>query len=100
MTTGCSIRSVPESAPSAIGRITLGAKPAGERRTGNLSAPLCVQKKGRLTCSVGGRPTEARVRSLVAWMAGWRETKTLKPIGKPIVRVGSESSGRNEVNAH
>jgi hypothetical protein len=33
-------------------------------------------------------------------MAGWRETKTLKPIGKPIVRVGSESSGRNEVNAH
>jgi hypothetical protein len=98
MTTGCNTRSVSERAPSPIGRITLDAKPAGERRTGNPYAPLCVQK--RLACSVGGRPTEARVRSLVAWMAGWRETKTLKPIGKPIVRVGSESSGRNEVNAN
>jgi hypothetical protein len=29
-------------------------------------------------------------------MAGRRETKTLKPIGKPIFGVGSESSGRNE----
>jgi hypothetical protein len=29
-------------------------------------------------------------------MAGWRETQALKPIGKPIMRVGSEPSGRNE----
>ena len=28
------------------------------------------------------KPTEAKVRSLVAWMAGWRETETLKPIDK------------------
>jgi len=31
---------MPESAPSAIGHITLGAKPAGERRTGNPCAPF------------------------------------------------------------
>jgi hypothetical protein len=40
MTTGCSTRSMPESAPSAIGRITPEAKPAGERRTGNPCAPF------------------------------------------------------------
>jgi hypothetical protein len=45
MTTGCTIRFGSESAPSPIGRITLDAKPAGERRTGNPSAPLCVQKQ-------------------------------------------------------
>ena len=39
-TTGCNTRSVSERAPSPIGRITLGTKPAGERRTGNLYAPL------------------------------------------------------------
>jgi len=40
MTTGCNTRSVSESAPSPIGRITLGTKPAGERRTGDLYAPF------------------------------------------------------------
>ena len=28
-------------------------------------------------CSVGGKPTEERVRSLVAWTEGERETKSL-----------------------
>jgi RNA-directed DNA polymerase len=36
---------VPENAPSTIGPITLDAKSAGERRTGNPFAPLCVQKQ-------------------------------------------------------
>jgi hypothetical protein len=39
---------------------------------------LCVQR--RLACSAGERPAGARIRSPVAWIAGWRETKTLKPI--------------------
>src|SRR5271157_5335261 len=39
---------------------------------------LCVQR--RLACSAGERPAGARVRSPVVWIAGWRETKTLKPI--------------------
>ena len=30
-------------------------------------------------CSAGERPAGARVRSPVVWIAGWRETKTLKP---------------------
>src|SRR5262245_11735558 len=41
---------------------------------------LCVQR--RLACSAGDRPAGARVRSPVVWIAGWRETKTLKPIDK------------------
>ena len=39
---------------------------------------LCVQR--RLVCSAGIKPAGAKVRRPVAWMAGWRETKTLKPI--------------------
>src|SRR5260370_42307723 len=39
---------------------------------------LCVQR--RLACSVGDKPTEAKVRSLVAWIAGRRENKFLKTI--------------------
>jgi hypothetical protein len=39
---------------------------------------LCVQL--RLACSAGDRPAGVEVRSPVAWIAGWRETKTLKPI--------------------
>src|ERR1700751_2615394 len=42
--------------------------------------PTCVQR--RLACSAGDRPAGARVRSPVVWIAGWRETKTLKPIDK------------------
>jgi len=41
---------------------------------------LCVQRK--LACSAGDRPAGVRVRSPVVWIAGWRETKTLKPIDK------------------
>jgi len=55
---------------------------------------LRVQKK--LVCSVGGSPTEVTVRSLVAWIAEGRETESLKPIDKAIMRVVSESLGRNE----
>ena len=39
---------------------------------------LCVQS--RLACSAGGRPAGATVRSPVVRIAGWRETKILKPI--------------------
>jgi hypothetical protein len=43
---------------------------------------VCVQR--RQTCSVGGSPTGARARRPVAWMAGRRETKALKPIDDTI----------------
>ena len=51
---------------------------------------LCVQRK--LACSAGERPAGARVRSPVVWIAGWRETKTLKPIDN--VSLGKATSHR------
>ena len=51
---------------------------------------LCVQR--RLACSAGERPAGARVRSPVVWIAGWRETKTLKPIDN--VSLGQTTSHR------
>ncbi len=45
---------------------------------------------------MGDKPTEAKVRSLVAWIAERRETESLKPIDKAIFRMASKSSGRNE----
>jgi hypothetical protein len=41
---------------------------------------LCVQL--RLACSAGVSPAGVEVRGPVAWIAGWRETKTLKPIDR------------------
>jgi hypothetical protein len=55
----------------------------GEVRSGAvLIREVCVQR--RQTCSVGGSPTGARARGPVAWMAGRRETKALKPIDETI----------------
>jgi len=54
------------------------------------------KERERLMCSVGGKPTEAKVRSLVAWIAGRREIEFPKPIDKAIFRMVSKSSGRNE----
>jgi hypothetical protein len=60
---------------------------------GYVAAVVCPE---RLECSVGYRPTEVKVRSLVARIAGRRETKSLKPIDEVILRMMSKSSGRNE----
>jgi hypothetical protein len=43
----------------------------------------------------GASPAGARARRPVAWIAGWRETETLKPIDKAIRGMVSESPGRN-----
>jgi hypothetical protein len=58
---------------------------------------MCVQLK--LACSAGVKPAGAKVRSPVVWIAGWRETKTLKPIDK--VSLGEITSHRavTKVNA-
>src|SRR5437899_12937179 len=57
-------------------------------------ASACVQI--RQTCSAGASPAGVGARDPVAWMAGGRETKPLKPIDKAIRRMVSESPGRNE----
>ena len=54
----------------------------------------CVQK--RLARSVGGESHRGRSQEPRSWTAGWRETEPLKPVDKPIGRMGSESLGRNE----
>ena len=41
------------------------------------SAPAHPGKGRRLMCSVGGKPTEVKVRNLVAWIEGKRETESL-----------------------
>jgi hypothetical protein len=61
---------------------------------GNLHVRLCDQEMQVWT--VGDRPTEVKVRSLVAWIAGRREIEFPKPIDKAILRMVSKSSGRNE----
>ena len=60
---------------------------------GKLTGRVCVQR--RLARSVGDRPTEAKVRRLVAWVAGRKEIEFLKPTDKAIQGMASESSGRN-----
>src|SRR6266478_7632288 len=55
---------------------------------------LCVQE--RLACSAGDKPAGAKVRRPVVRIAGWRETKTLKPIDEVSFRGDYESPGRNE----
>jgi hypothetical protein len=58
---------------------------------------LCVQR--RLACSVGDKPTEAKVRSLVAWIAGRKETEFLKPIDGIIHGVMASHWAVTKVNA-
>jgi len=44
----------------------------------------------RLVCSAGVSPARVRVRSPVAEVAAWKETETLEPTDKAILRVVSE----------
>ena len=58
---------------------------------------LCVQI--RLACSAGVSPAGVRVRSPVAWIAGWRETKTLKPIDEAFLGKVASHQAVTRVNA-
>ncbi len=71
--------------------------PRWEPYAGKPHVRLCVQQ--RLACSAGGKPAGATVRSPVVGIAGWRATKTLKPIDK--VSLGEITSHRavTKVNA-
>jgi hypothetical protein len=43
----------------------------------------------------GSQPRRGKSQSPVTRVAGWRETKTLKPTDEAIERMVSESPGRN-----
>ena len=47
----------------------------------------------------GNRPAKAKARSLVAWMAGRRETNDLKPIDKVVVRMIASHRAVAQANA-
>ena len=68
--------------------------PALKPYWGKPAVRKCVQR--RLARSVGDKPTEATVSSLVAWILGRKETELPKRIDKAIFGMVSESSGRNE----
>ena len=58
-------------------------KSIGKPYEGKPHVRMCVQR--RLACSTGKRrPVGVIARSPVAWIAGWRETKILKPIDNVI----------------
>ena len=65
--------------------------------SGDVQVRLCVQQ--RLACSVGDKPTEAKVRSLVAWIARRKETESLKPIDRIILGMTASHWAVTEVNA-
>jgi hypothetical protein len=58
----------------------------------------CVSSEG-WHVQWGINPTEVRVRSLVAWIAGRRETKFLKPIDGIILGVMASHRAVTKVNA-
>jgi len=84
--------SIPAVARLAYAQLSVGEgmRLVREPDAGDLPVRLCVQR--RLACSAGARPAGVRVRRPVAWIAGWRETKTLKPIDK--VSLGEIASQR------
>ena len=63
--------------------------------TENIFSRSCVSSEGwRVQWEI--KPTEAKVRSLVAWIARRKETESLKPIDQIILWDDSEPLGRNE----
>src|SRR5713101_503788 len=68
------------------------------RMTGDCHVRLCVQE--RWTRSAGTRPAGARIRSPVAWIARWRETKTLEPIDDTIGRMVANHQAVARANAY
>ncbi len=69
----------------------------GSRMSGDVQVRLCVQR--RLARSAGDSPAKVRARSLVARMAGRRETNDLKPIDRVIVRMTASHRAAAQANA-
>ena len=54
-----------------------------------------LARPAKVSAFSGENPTEAKDRTLVAWMAERRETDALKPIDGSCLGQRSESAGRN-----
>ena len=71
--------------------------PVGFIGLGNMGFGMCVQI--RRTRSAGDKPAKVRARSLVAWMAGRRETEFLKPIDNVIFGMTASHRAAAKANA-
>ena len=72
---GLAIRSA-----SSLARVLSRGRPRSvDRGIGGVGIQLryIQEKERKLMCSVGDKPTEVKVRSLVAWIEGERETESL-----------------------
>ena len=87
-------RVAPQGLPPFLALEVRGRSATDTSRTSTSDSPdgarephlgRCVQR--RLARSVGNSPTKVRVSSLVAWMAGRRETNDLKPIDRVVERT-------------
>ena len=81
----------PNDARDASNGQALSDKPALKPYWGKPAVRKRDQEKQ--VCSMGDRPIEAKVRSLVAWIAGRRETEFPKPIDKAIFQDGEHVIG-------
>ena len=83
---------------SKLGK-AFGRKPRFQNRTREIWPSGSASRK-KLVCSAGDKPAGAKVRCPVVWIAGWRETKILKPIDR--VSLGETTSHRavTTVNAN
>ncbi len=57
---------------------------------------MCVQR--RLVCSAGVSPVRVIIRSPVAWIAEWRESKALKPIDEAFLGKAASHQAVTRVN--
>jgi ABC transporter substrate binding protein len=67
--------------------------PSSGPRHSSWSSTVRPEKADALS---GRQSRRGKSQSPVTWMAGWRETETLKPIDQAIVWMVRESPGRNE----
>src|SRR5256712_10598132 len=66
--------------------------PSSSRRSSSWSSTVRPKKADVFR---GSQPRRGKTQSPVTRVAGWRETKTLKPTDQAIERMVSESPGRN-----
>jgi hypothetical protein len=79
--------------------ILLSDESIGRRPMETFTKLLCVQRRLHVQWEAVLSPTEAKVRGLVAWIAGRRGTEFLKPIDEAIHGMVASHRAVMKVNA-